>query len=786
MSLITLLLPLIALLQPTPAPKLSAELLAGSASVQPGGQADLAIKITIEDGWHVYHAIKLDTGLPTTIAFTAPPGVTFDDLRFPTPYFAEEAGIRYLALSGTFHVLTTMHVAADVPAGPLDITAAISALACKELCVPVETTARLTLEVTAAPPAPANQELFELARAGIPKPLAEAPYLAGGTLAASKPALGVNDPAELTLTVRVKPGHHVQDRDPGVDGLIGSQLFIEQPPGIKLGEQVWPEPHIRDVQFVGKVRELSGEFKIRVPLTIIDAKFPAGPVTLRALFTYQACTDAGQCFAPTAAETTVTLTADTPGPPLAAGTSTSAYVPVVTHVAPAVASATPIGAGTLFWKLLAGFLGGLILNIMPCVFPVISIKIVGFVKQAGEDRARVLKLGLAFCAGIMVWFWIFGVLSGLGHVPLQHPWVVIGLIAVLFAFALNLFGVFEIVLPGAAADKLTAAAGREGYTGSFLKGFLATLLGTACTAPFFATAAAWAATQHRFVAFLVFSAAGLGMSAPYLLLSAFPGWLQRLPKPGPWMVTFKQAMGFILLGTAVWLLWVLGAQLDALGVVWTVGFLCFLAFAVWLIGRIQLNWDAGARLVMWVVALAVTAFGLWFSFVYMYDLRAAMDPTRQAQTMPHSPALTVDEIIAACAAADWNNHIPWQPYRPGLAGELAERGYTVYVDYTATWCATCLTNKASSVEIASTRDKMRALGVIPIKADYSKPNADIQADLLKWGRNTVPLNLVYPASRSAEAFELPTILTPGIVHAALDKAGPSRPAPRAGQAARLP
>jgi thiol:disulfide interchange protein DsbD len=778
-------IPLIATLQfpAQPAsPEITAELLANQQSIQPGGSAELAIKITVPEDWKAYHPIILDTGAATLISFEVSPGFTIDDLRFPIPNYAEEADLAYLALEGEFIILTILTADADVPATPATITATIDAFICKVECIPVQTTATLNLPVSGDTPQPTNKELFDEARANLPPPLADAPFINGSAIAISEDTLAIDEEAEITLTVKVQTGHHVQDRDPGNKDLIPSRLFIERPDGIKLGDQKWPEAHVKFMQYFGKVREQSGTFKIRVPITIIDNKFPAGPVTLRALFSYQCCTDAGTCFPPETAEATITFNADTPNPALPPTVSRSAYTPVVaTTGTPTTtgqpAAAPPAPAGLLF-QLLAGFLGGLILNIMPCVFPVISIKILGFVKQAGEDRQRVFNLGLAFCAGIMVWFWFFALLTGWGELPWQHPPVVIGLTAVLFVFALNLFGVFEITLPGAATDKLGEAAGREGYVGSFMKGLLATLLGTACTAPFFAGAAAYAATQPLWVAWLIFSAAGLGMSSPYLLLSGFPGWLQYLPKPGAWMVIFKQAMGFILIGTAVWLLLIVADLTDARGVVWTIAFLSFLAVSVWLIGKIQLNWSTSSRLVTWTAATALGLLGLWFSFFFMYDLSnpqpAVAYPGNVAANGRVDPKAIAAAIVADVRADDWNDHIPWQPWLPGLPEELARQGYTVFVDFTATWCVTCQTNKAAAIDVESTRELMKEMGVIPLKADYTKRDTAIRDVLLKWGNNSVPMNLIYPANRPDDAIKLPlALLTPDAVKTPLTEAGPS-------------
>ena len=795
MTIVSAVLTFVLFLQPTmqAPPKFSASLLAGHESVQPGGQTEVLVEIDVEQPWHIYDPIILDTGLPTEVEFTAPTGVTVGELRFPAPALGKDAGFEYLDHSGTIRALAPLTIAADVePGQTVSIVARISALACKQLCLPVKASAELELPITAEHGSPANEKAFAEARERLAPPLADAPYLRGSQLRVSKQRIGIDEPAELIATIRVQKGHHIQDRDPGVEGLIPARLFVEKAAGLEFVEQkaqVWPKPHVREIQYIGKVREQTGDFEIRVPFRITDQAFPSGPVSIRVLFQYQACNDVGQCFAPEMASGIVRLDADTPNPrvsadiaavdaagddgavvtsePDAAGTeateahAASAFtaedlarvippfteaawadgipwqewqpglpealsraghevyvdftadwcltcqsnkklvletreirekmralgivpieadfthnnpvmfaemksfgrggVPVNVVYAPGKPDITALlpelltrgtviralenpeeftsgGEIHLLWVLLAGLLGGLILNVMPCVLPVISIKVLSFVQQAGEDPKRVFRLGLAFCAGIMVWFWIFGAVAAYGNMPLQSPQVVIALGSIMFVFSLNLFGVFEIVLPGAAAGGLDAAARREGYPGAFLKGLLATLLGTACTAPFLGFALGYALTQPRWVGLAIFTSAGAGMGLPYLLLSAKPTWLKYVPKPGPWMVTFKQAMAFVLLATAVWLLWILGRQIGADGVVWTVCFWGFLGLAVWMLGKIRPTWQAAGRATMWTAAMLVALLGFYFCHFVMYDWDAPRTATNAAQSPPATVA----------------------------------------------------------------------------------------------------------------------------------------------------
>lgn len=764
-----------------PPPKLEVRLLPAAESVRPGSEVELAIEFDISKPWHVYHPILLDTGLPTTLRFFGPREATVENLRWPAPTLGSVSDIEYLALEGRFTVVGTLRVSPDAAPGQvLTLVAEASALACVEACVPVEAKASLGLPVTADAGAEANRKAIDAALDRLPRRLAHAPYIKGSRIGVSKESIGLNEPAELIATIRVQSGHHVQDRDPGVEGLIASRFFVERREGVELAderEQLWPKAKTRELPGVGVVREQSGEFTVRIPLRITDGTFPAGPVELRVLFQYQACTDAGVCYPPELAEAVVRFTAETPAPrdeskalyvaadadALARLAEAPGGVSSGSSDPPAAQAVTRLSSLPL--AMLLGLLGGLILNVMPCVLPVISIKIMSFVQQGGEDPRRVLRLGLTFCAGILVWFWLFALLSRAGHVPLQYPAVVIGVAAVLFVMALNLFGVFELSLPGSAAGTLDRAAQREGYPGAFLKGFLATLLGTACTAPFLAGALVYAATQPFVNAMLVFSAAGVGMAAPYLALCLNPAWMRYLPRPGPWMNTFKQSMSFILLGTVVWLLWVLDTQLGGAGVVWTVSFLAFLGLAAWMVGKVRHSWSATARRAAVAGALAVAVGGYWFSFHVMY---------RPAQSQRHT-GLDVDGVIRFVEERGWDDGIPWAPYSPGIGEALAQRGYTAYIDFTASWCVNCQWNKKTVLELPSIRQQMERLRVVPIEADFSTRDPAMLEVLKRFGRPGVPLNLIYPAHKPAEPIVLDPLLTPGHVSSNLDRAGASTP-----------
>lgn len=764
------------------APTLRARLYAAHQAVAPGGSSELAIELTLTPGWHIYHPILLGPGFPTTVEFETPQGVTVGELRYPTPRLSKTAGQEYLIYEGRILLLTTLNVAPTVATGrPIRIRAAIRALACIEQCVPVSTEATLELPLANQAGPPTHEELFKTARRGLPPPLAEAPYLEGSGLTVSKTTIGLKEKTDLIAHIRVRPGHHILDREAGAAGLIPSRFFIEPIDGLELAdpnEQIWPEAKVRLMPGLGRVREQAGEFTVRIPFEITDEKFPAGPVAVRVLFQYQACSDTGQCFPPQMAEAVARFSADTPNPP--------AEPVIAGSPAPATPGERDWAGGenpgeqiTLLGALFFAVLGGLILNVTPCVLPVVSIKIMSFVQQAGEDPSRVLRLGLAFAAGVMVWFWVMAAVAGLGSLqlrsqfqnPLQNPTVVFVVGTVLFAMSLNLFGVFELNLPGATAGRLENAARREGYPGAFAKGFLATLLGTACTAPFLAGALAYAVTQPFLTALTVFSAAGLGMALPYVILSANPQLLRYLPRPGPWMHTFKQTMGFLLAGTAVWLLWILRKQIGADGVVLTVAFWAFLSLAAWMVGKVRPTWRKSSVALAWMGATLIGVLGYLFCFHYLYESPRPHEQTNARIDLKDEAQL--HEIAQRAAASTWDR-IPWIAYQPGLAPALSRLGYTVFVDYTADWCATCKTSLTTVLMTGTVRQLMKRLNVVPIEADFTNNDPDMRRDIEADGRLSVPVNRVYPAGAGERYILLPVVLTQSAVIDALERAGPSR------------
>ena len=415
------------------------------------------------------------------------------------------------------------------------------------------------------------------------------------------------------------------------------------------------------------------------------------------------------------------------------------------------AAAAPLNFGALLRMLAFAFLGGLILNFMPCVLPVIALKIFSFVNQSKEHPGRVRALGMVYALGVIASFLVLAAIAiavqqagGLATwgMALQNQIIRVLLTVVMTLVALNLFGVFEVTVGGGLIDAAGQAAGREGYPGAFFNGILATILATPCTAPFLTGALAFGFTQPPLVTAVMFVAAGLGLAFPYVLLSCKPELLKVLPKPGPWMEKFKIAMGFPMLATAVWLFWITASSYGDNGVLWLGLFLVVLAAAAWTFGAFYQKSlkHRGIGLAIVLALLAAGYFGI------------------------------LERQLSWRSKATAGDHIDWQPWSPEAVAQARSQGRPVLVDFTAKTCLNCLANKKTSLEIPSTRAKLKELNAVALLGDFTDSDPRIAAELRKYERAGVPLVLVFPKDPSAPPIVLPPILTPGIVHEALDKA----------------
>ena len=410
---------------------------------------------------------------------------------------------------------------------------------------------------------------------------------------------------------------------------------------------------------------------------------------------------------------------------------------------------------TFFAALVFAFVGGLILNLMPCVFPILGVKILGFVRDAHNDTRILRAQGLLFLTGVLLSFWALaglllalragGEALGWGF-QLQSPGFVTALSILFLLMALNLFGVFEI---GTSVQVLAGnvSARRRGIFGeALLSGVLATLVATPCTAPFMGTALGYTLAQSPLVALVVFTALALGMAAPVVLLSWFPAALRWLPKPGAWMTAFRQFMAFPLLATVVWLAWILGAQRGNDAVLHLFVGLVLVAMAAWVYGR----WAMFGSKLGYVGTLALIAGGVVLAW-----------PDDAAVARAASSAGT-DPIVAVKPG-----ELPWQPYSKARLEELLAAGKPVFVDFTAAWCITCQVNKRIALHNEDVVHGFAELGIVPLKADWTTQDPAITAALAEFNRNAVPLYVMYAPKNPAGPIVMPEVLTPSIMLAEL-------------------
>ncbi|MBA43492.1 MAG: hypothetical protein CMF62_05740 [Magnetococcales bacterium] len=438
------------------------------------------------------------------------------------------------------------------------------------------------------------------------------------------------------------------------------------------------------------------------------------------------------------------------------GVSRSLYLKAATNAATMSKEAVNLDGGTgsnitLWLALLFAFIGGLILNLMPCVLPVLAIKVTHIVEHAGKKAQW--KHGVAFAGGVLLTFWVLAlgliVLKEAGHVlgwgfQLQNPVFVLAISVVLLAVALDLVGLYEV---GASFTKLAGKDGKhKGLAGSFLTGVLATVVATPCTAPFMGSALAFTLDKSAFVVLLVFTGLALGLAFPYMVLTAKPKLLSFLPKPGPWMVTFKQVLAFPVLATIVWLLWLIGQQTGVDGMMITMGVLLSVAVALWIWGRFgqDLTQQGRKRMAATLIAILIGGMGLIGGMQLISNL---------------------DQVERPAAELSYENALP---FAPGLAASLQNEGKASFVIFTADWCITCKVNEKTVLKSEEIQKLFKDNNVQIIVADWTNENPDITAELNFHGRAGVPFYLYYTGVKDAAPIALPELLSKADVKQALN------------------
>jgi len=667
-----------------------AKLVADTESIVRGQPFTAGLLLKMAPGWHTYWQFAGDAGIPTEVKWNLPAGWKAGPIQWPIPLKLDEPGdIQIFGYHDEVLLMMQLMPSDKIATSSVHLAAAVNWLVCEKICIPGNADVQLDLPV-GEKSTPANADLFAKYRAHLPQPL---PSSAQSLLQWKREA------KDFRLTIA----------DKSLSGQSSVDFFPLPDSATILG-------HVRRDQ------SSNGSLAFIVP-------FDAAPPSVQSLNGILV-----------AGERAFSL----------------GQTPSSSASASQAASKTATTPNGLFIWLAFGFLGGLILNLMPCVLPVISLKIFGFIQHAGHDRKRIFGNGLAFTAGIFVWFLGLAlVLIGLkaaGHeiswaMQFTNSWFVIAMSAVVLVFALNLFGVFEITLPAGTTTGLLGWTAREGYAGSFFQGVFATVLATPCTAPYLGTALGFAFSQSGGIILLMFAAIALGMSAPYLLLAAQPAWLRIVPRPGPWMVRVKQFMGFLLLATLLFLLWVIGVARGIDAAIWVSAFLLALSVACWMIGSFSLPTASGTQRALVRILMIALVLGSGYYFLG--------EKFRASQT-----------AATNLTTGDW---IAFSPER--VQAELSQ-GRTVFVDFTAAWCITCKFNEASVLESAAVKNAFQRYGVVKMKADWTNADPVITKTLKQFGRVGVPLYVLYPGGNPEKPIVLPELLTQSLVLDHLQSAAP--------------
>jgi thiol:disulfide interchange protein/DsbC/DsbD-like thiol-disulfide interchange protein len=644
-------------------PEVRAELLAHAPEgVATGKPLWLGLDIQHQPHWHTYWKNPGDSGLPTSFEWSLPAGVTAGEIEWPTPKKLPIGPLLNYGYEGRVLLAVPVSVPAGFAADRLDVRLQANWLVCKEVCIPQS--GEFAISVPAQAATAGGATLFEAARAALPQP-----------------AAGARASAEFQ-------GQELVVRVAGLPAAWQGRVldFLPEMPGV--------------LQNVGTPEAAwqGGEWSVRLP---VDAQRSASPATLPALLT----------TAPASTALRIDVQVKTPWPTVAAPPSLREGVPLT-----APPAAPPLG---LLAALALALVGGALLNLMPCVFPVLSLKLIGFAAHA-EDRRKLLAGGLSYTAGVVLSFVALAALLlvlraggeqlGWGF-QLQSPAVVAGLAALFTLIGLNLAGAFEFgsLLP---AD-WAAARARHPLVDSLLTGVLAVAVASPCTAPFMGASLGAAVTLPAAQALAVFAAVGLGMALPYLLASAWPALARLLPRPGVWMQHFKTLMAFPMFATVVWLVWVLGQQAGVDAIAALLATLVALSFVAWALGSPALGrrarWGFGAAsLLLLAVALA------W-----------------ALPTLRESPG------------APTRAEAGWEPWSEARAAELAVQGRPVFVDFTAAWCVTCQLNKRTTLGRPEVLADFAKHGVVLLRADWTRRDADITAELTRLGRSGVPVYALY-------------------------------------------
>jgi thiol:disulfide interchange protein DsbD len=697
--------------------RVQVELLAEPSTARPGEAFHALLRMRIAPGWHTYWMNPGDSGLATTLDWRLPQGVTAGALSWPVPKRLPVGPLMNYGYETEVLLPLQISVPAGFAGSVLQLSAQADWLVCKDVCIPESAPVGFSLPVAAvaALPDPRAAPLFAAARAALPGTLPA--WTATARVDGARLRIALRAPAGATAP---PPGEvYFFNATEGQVAHAAAQTVAHHRDGLLIDVPLQPQP-------LAPVERMAG---------LLVAAQGFGP---------------GQ---PSAATVEAALSSELPdlGPLRATLTIAGAAAAATVMDAPATAPpAAPLG---LLLALLLAAAGGIVLNLMPCVFPVLSLKAMAIVGQARSDPRGLRMNGLAFGAGVLAAFWMLagtlialragGEQVGWGF-QLQSPPFVAAMAVLFTLLALNLAGVFEV------GSRVSALAGsmpeRKGPVGSFFTGLLAVAVAAPCTAPFMGAALGYALAQPALHALAVFGALALGMALPYLLLSFLPSLARRLPRPGPWMVAFRQAMVFPLLATVAWLAWVLGLQAGVDAVFGLLSGLVLVALAAWLYGRFaQPSAGHRARTAAIAASLAIALAGGYAAWPVQGLAPAAG---------------------GSGSGAPQGDAAGWEPWSAERVAALRAEGRPVFIDFTAAWCVTCQANKQLVLDSQPVREAFAERNVATLRADWTRRDRAISEALAGYGRSGVPVYVLYLPGRAAPAL-LPELLTRDIVRASL-------------------
>lgn len=668
---------------PYKAEHLTIELIAAQHEIAQGGDGTLGLVFTLEDGWHVYWLNAGDSGEPPSVAWKLPHGITADGMLFPAPSRLPlpplmDFGYEY-AVTFPVHI----HAAAKAKTGKTHLGAKVDWLVCSSSrCLPGSANVGIDLKIVPAK----EKERLRTATESASKvgPLGSAFNTLPKPLESGMSAEALATPQEFIVTLHSGDEEkdaefYPFDKDQIVNAAV--QQIVPQSDGVTL--RIQRDPALKKL-----------------------------PATLHGIFKLE---------------------------------DERAYeinVPLKEGAAPPPAIASKTGSSSMSaWAAIAlAFLGGALLNLMPCVFPVLFLKALALVRGSQSERKHALAHGFVYALGIVISFWVLllallGLRAGGSQIgwgfQMQSPGFVSVLAIGVFFFSLSLAGFFEFGL------SMTSMGGglaqKEGYSGSFFTGVLATVVATPCTAPLMGPAIGFALTQSTFVTFAIFTALALGLAAPYLLLAANPSWTRILPKPGAWMEVLKQLTALPLFATVIWLVYLFASLYAPEQGIYNAAILLtallVTSIAGWVFHRWPANWKAT------IAAILILAFAISIPFLFR----------------------------------EKDEHTAWQPYTKEALADARAQGHPVFVDFTAKWCLSCQVNERAVLNTAAVQKRFHDHNVTLLKADWTRYDPQITAELAAVGRNGVPTYVIYPADKSAKPDVLPEVLSKDVVLTALDK-----------------